>query len=601
MKRKKNSKKLHGVIGLILIVVWLNLAIYIHQNGLVNAMPSPILRSLTPKIATLTGSPLVGIPLVGSPLDPLAAGSNWQLAGVTTGGASDLLNVSSTNLAIVNQDGTPNQINPPVNLFGERLQVTGDFQVTYKLSGVSADSQVSLYGTPPLIEDEFRAEIGTLDMEINGSAFTVTVRNQNSSNNVENLSATITASTNHLVVVSDIKGKLSFAVDNQTVGSQISDMNIFKTGNVWFGFDALASGSAFQVNQLSPQGLDGGTVTVVNTVPQITELPTGFAALAQKIRPGFLIGAAVAPGPMVADSTYDSILGNYNAVTAENVSKFQFIQPLPGNVPSDYNFADMDGVVDMALKAKMTVQGGPLVFGEANPAWVQSVAKNDPSALQNVMVNHITTVMEHYVGTVSSWDVIDEPLADYDTTPGLDGLRQNIWYNAMGPSYIALALKAAHAANPSAQLWINDFGMESDASRFAQMVTLIKILKAEGAPLTGIGFEAHIDSGDTNSSDTHINISALESRFQTLASMGLKARVSELDVSSESEYPVFGDVMTACLAESNCVGVTTWGVTNKYSSGGTLEPNGIFDSGIGLPWDDQEQPLPPVSYIDQAL
>jgi len=134
--------------------------------------------------------------------------------------------------------------------------------------------------------------------------------------------------------------------------------------------------------------------------------------------------------------------------------------------------------------------------------------------------------------------------------------------------------------------------MESDASRFAQMVTLIKILKAEGARLR-YWFWGSYDSGDTNSSDTHINISALESRFQTLASMGLKARVSELDVSSESEYPVFGDVMTACLAESNCVGVTTWGVTNKYSSGGTLEPNGIFDSGIGLPWDDQRATTAP--------
>jgi len=32
-----------------------------------------------------------------------------------------------------------------------------------------------------------------------------------------------------------------------------------------------------------------------------------------------------------------------------------------------------------------------------------------------------------------------------------------------------------------------------------------------------------------------------------------------------------------------------------------LEPDGIFDSGMGLPWNDKEQPLPPINYINQVL
>ena len=591
MGYKRGIKRLHVIAGLSIIVIGLSLIGYTKLSSGVNALSRINRRSIARNTNLVTNS----VNLIG-------AGTNWQLAGVTQQSIPSQLIVANMNMSIVNQDGTPGQINPPANLYGTRLKVNGDFQVTVSLSNVNADSQVSLYGTPPLIEDEFRAEIGTLDMEINGNVFKATVRNQNSNRNVENLETTITTSANHTIIVTDSHGKLNFSIDNQTLGSQISDMNIFKTGNVWFGFDALTAGSAFDINQLSAQSFNGGTVNVTDSqAQQITELPTGFAALAQIIRPGFLIGAAVAPGPMVSDSTYDNILGNFNAVTTENVGKFQFIHPLAGNDLSDYNFADMDAVVNMALKADMKVQGHALVFGEANPAWVQSIALNDPSQLQQVMVDHITTVMKHYIGRVNSWDVIDEPLADYDTDPGIYGLRKNIWYNAIGPDYIAVALNAAHAANPSAQLWINDFGMESDNSRFAQMVDLIKQLQSEGVPLTGIGFEAHIDNGDTNAPDTHIDINQLRSRFQTLNSMGLLARVSELDVSNKSEYPVFGDVMTACLDESNCVGVTTWGLTNKYSSGGSMDSNGIFYSGIGLPWSDKEQPLPPVSYINQAL
>jgi len=50
-----------------------------------------------------------------------------------------------------------------------------------------------------------------------------------------------------------------------------------------------------------------------------------------------------------------------------------------------------------------------------------------------------------------------------------------------------------------------------------------------------------------------------------------------------------------------CEGVTLWGITDKYSSSGTLEGNGIFTPGIGLPWDVREQALPPVEEIHRSV
>jgi len=537
-----------------------------------------------------------------SQVDLLADGTYWQEAGVTQNIYTHKLQVNAENLNIVNQDGTPNQINPSVNLYGTALQVKGGFGVTVGLSNVTnSNVHIGLYGTPPLVEDEYRAELGSVLVNINGNNITTKVATS-SGKAQSTQSATISDVATHTLGVIDTAGRLNFYVDGVAVGNSVSDNGIFKSGKIYLGFNDLTAGQNFSVDSLTSQGLNGGTVALYDTrTQQITPNPTGFAALADQKRPGFLVGAAVALGPMVSDSKYQGLLGNYNAVSTENVGKFQFIHPLAGNDPADYNFSDMDAVVAIAQKAGMKVHGHALVFGEANPAWVQDVAKNTPSQLQQVMTDHITSVVSHYKGKVDSWDVVNEPLADYDTTPGVNGLRKNIWYNAIGPSYIATALKTAHAADPSAQLWINDFGMESDSDRFNQMLNLVKQLQSEGVPLTGVGFQAHIDSGDTISNDTHVDVNQLRSRFQALNALGLKARVSELDVTNDTEYPVFGDVFTACLAEPNCVGVTTWGITDKYSSSGDLSSNGAYSTGFGLPWDDQEVATPAVDNITKSL
>jgi len=537
----------------------------------------------------------------------LINGRHWQLAGTSLvegkvpGTAR--LQVDNTNLAIVKQNGSPGYVNPPINLSGTSLQTSGDFMISAKLSNVEHDSQFSLYGTPPLIEDEMRAEMGTLALDIDGNKLTVAISDQSRGDNVFKHTYAITSGSQHSLSIYDHNHLLSLKLDNQTLGKAFSDQGIFTSHHVWLGMAAVTPGSHFSIDQLTAQAENGSKLTLVDGAKQtITQNPHGFAALADQTRPGFLMGAAVALGPVVADQAYDQLLGNYNAVSIENAGKFENIHPLHGNLPQDYNFSDMDVLVATARSAGMTVHGHALIFGEANPAWVQTIAKNNPNQLQQVMVDHIKTVVGHYKGQVASWDVVNEPLADYDTAAGQYGLRKDIWYNAMGPDYIATALRAAHAADPNAQLWINDFGMESDSDRFAQMVALVKRLQAEGVPLTGVGFEAHIDQGDTiGSSGEHISTTLLASRFKTLQALGLKARISELDVTNESEYGVYADVLSTCLKASNCVGVTTWGVTDKYSSSGDLDKHGVYAPGIGLPWSNSLQPLPPVRYITQTL
>ena len=65
-------------------------------------------------------------------------------------------------------------------------------------------------------------------------------------------------------------------------------------------------------------------------------------------------------------------------------------------------------------------------------------------------------------GRVAAWDAIDEPIAD---TGGK--LRRSRWMNALGPGYIAHALRWAHEADPDAKLYVNDGGAWKPPTRKA--------------------------------------------------------------------------------------------------------------------------------------
>jgi endo-1,4-beta-xylanase len=179
-----------------------------------------------------------------------------------------------------------------------------------------------------------------------------------------------------------------------------------------------------------------------------------------------------------------------------------------------------------------------------------------------------------------------------------DSFSQHIWFRAMGEEYIQTALSAAHAADPDAKLYINDFGLEEDGERWSAMLALVTKLKSQGVPLDGVGLEAHIyEAGD------EIDPTVLRSHIKALAAVGLNARISEMDVHSDNgaaaQAKQYVDVFKVCLSEPTCVSWSTWGVTDRYDM--SQSDTNRLQYGQDFLWDTSVTPTPALESIKQTL
>lgn len=542
----------------------------------------------------------VGFATSNTKLNLLASGWNY-LSGVSP--QADGLHVSYLGRAIVQQNGQPGQPNPAVNVYGTHLHASGDFALSAQMKNISGTASLRLYGSVPIIQDEFRVEPKSLELKLSDSSLVVSSWNGYTHQNLYKQLPALTQSyaiklqPSNTVTILRQGSNMLISLNGQLITTLAKTS--LSGSEVWFGMSAVSSSDNWVLADLSVDATNGVSLVDTQNVPAYPKSDQALQVLASQKRPGFLVGAAMAMAPAVADPAYDQIAfgGNFGQMTTENVLKWQFIEPQSGI----YDFHEADALIAIAKKNGLVIHGHNLVFGEANPQWVQQLptaTAADRQQVKQVMVDHITQTVKHFKGQIASWDVVNEPLADYDTAAGTDGLRQHIWYTAMGESYIGIAFAAAHQADPSAKLYINDFGLEANGDRWTTFLALVTKLKAQGVPIDGVGFEAHVyQPGD------EIDPTVLKDHIRILAGLGLTARVSEMDVYSDNgtvaQAKQYADVFQACFSEPNCVSWSTWGVTDRYDL--YQDDAGRLQSGQDFLWDAQAHPTPAFTQIQQLL
>jgi endo-1,4-beta-xylanase len=212
--------------------------------------------------------------------------------------------------------------------------------------------------------------------------------------------------------------------------------------------------------------------------------------------------------------------------------------------------------------------------------------------LVSVMKTYISTVVGHvntqFPGVVTEWDVVNEPL----TVTG--ALNSSPWERVIGPEYIRMALDYAHAAAPSARLLINSNGADTGTPAETDLLELATALKQSGAPLSAVGFEAHVTP------DTAPSLDALVALWRRYAAAGLDVEVTELDVGNDrggdteaQKTAVFERYAQACRLAGNCTGFTVWGVSDQYSWLGSAANALLYTSSF--------QPTPAVGFVDKVL
>ena len=291
-------------------------------------------------------------------------------------------------------------------------------------------------------------------------------------------------------------------------------------------------------------------------------------------------------GNLLSQSTVTQLQSQqFNMVTPGNEMKWDTTEPSNGT----FNFAPGDQIVAYAQANSERVRCHNLVWQSQLPSWVSALPVNQ---VQAAMETHITTEATHYKGDCYAWDVVNEPFNS-------DGsFEPDAFYNAMGSGYIADALRTAHAADPNAKLYLNDYNIEGENAKSNAMFSLAQSLLAQGVPLNGIGFESHFILGQVPSD--------MQANMQRFANLGLDVAVTELDdritlpatsANLTQQATDFSTVVKDCLGVSRCVGVTQWAVGDADS----WVPGTFSGQGAATMFDQNYSPKPAFTAVQSTL
>ncbi len=232
---------------------------------------------------------------------------------------------------------------------------------------------------------------------------------------------------------------------------------------------------------------------------------------------GVLVGCAIDGGLPAALRPVERKLlcHHFNALTPENLLKPGNAQPTEGR----FNLRDADATVAFARANNLAVIGHCLMWHQQCPDWFfkNGGAAASRDLLLARMEKHIDTVVGRYRGMIHGWDVFNEAIAE----PG-DYLRDTPFTQIAGPDVIADAFRMAHAADPDAELYYNDFNIEVPDKRERTLRLLRELLDA-GVRVDAVGIQGHwlLD---------RVPFDDLEAAIEAFHALGLKVMITELDL-----------------------------------------------------------------------
>jgi endo-1,4-beta-xylanase len=275
---------------------------------------------------------------------------------------------------------------------------------------------------------------------------------------------------------------------------------------------------------------------------------------------GIGIGTAVSHDVLTSDLAYRQVLvREFNQITPENSMKWEFVHP--GR--DQWRFDPVDRLVEFASANKMRVRGHTLVWHKQLPAWVPEIA--NPSELRTILREHISVVVGRYEGRVFAWDVINEGIADDG-----NGLKSTLFLERLGADYIDDAFRTAHAADPGALLFFNDYEIAELGPKSDALFALVSELLARDVPIHGVGMQLHVNAAYPK------NLQSFAENVRRFEALGLYVDITELDVrirdlkmtardARQRQARTYYDLATVRLALPGLTSISLWGFSDAYS------------------------------------
>jgi endo-1,4-beta-xylanase len=349
----------------------------------------------------------------------------------------------------------------------------------------------------------------------------------------------------------------------------------------------------------------GGSTAFATTGHGGTAPPPSNSLRALAAQVGLRVGSAIIPFDLDNPQYAQTAADQFSAVTPGNEMKWQVVEPEQGM----FDWSGADRLVAFAQAHGDLVRGHVLLWHNQLPTWLTDGVANGTisnAQLLNLLHQHITTEVSRYKGKIWQWDVANEFFTD--TNPSQIN-PDDFWISHLGTGVIADAFRWAHAADPKALLFYNDYnigGEDGSNAKSDAAFAFVKQLKAEGVPISGVGDQGHLD--------TQFGFpTQLQQDLQRFANLGLKVAITEADVrtfvnNSTDQVPTntlapsaqafyYDGMLKACLAVRSCISFTVWGFGDIDS----WVPGTFAGEGAAAIYDVNLQPKASFTALQQDL
>ena len=318
-------------------------------------------------------------------------------------------------------------------------------------------------------------------------------------------------------------------------------------------------------------------------------------ALAAKI--GLRFGTALIPQDIETPSYAAIAASQFSVVTPGNGMKWQIVEPTQGS----YDWSQADQLVAFARANGQLVRGHTLLWHNQLPTWLTTGVANGTisnAQLKQLLHNHIQVEVSRYRGRIWQWDVANEFFTDANPSGINPG---DFWISHLGPDIIPQAFRWAHAADPGALLFYNDYNITGEDGTNAKsdaVYAWLKQMLSEGVPIMGVGSQGHLDTQYGFS--PHL----FQQDLERYASLGLKVAITEADVrtfvnNATDQVPTdhlavfaqpfeFSGMLEGALAVPQVISFTIWGFTDADS----WVPGTFTGEGYATIYDVNQQPKP---------